>query len=88
MVVGETVRSENWGLNGYERQTTPQLAQRNVINFSNVKACGTSTEVSLPCMFSVVGRENYDKQKIRSSESLQQFQVQSGRRLQVRLFHP
>lgn len=70
MVVGETVRSENWGLSGYERQTTPQLAERNVINFSNVKACGTSTEVSLPCMFSVVGRENYDKQKIRSSESL------------------
>lgn len=70
MVVGETVRSENWGLSGYARQTTPQLAGRDVINFSKVKACGTSTEVSLPCMFSESGRENYDKQKIRSSESL------------------
>lgn len=70
MVVGETVRSENWGLSGYERQTTPQLSKRDVINFPTTKACGTSTEVSLPCMFSAVGRENYDRQTIRSSESL------------------
>ena len=26
MVVGETARAANWGLNGYARQTTPELA--------------------------------------------------------------
>jgi lipid A ethanolaminephosphotransferase len=28
LVVGETARSANWGLSGYARQTTPQLAER------------------------------------------------------------
>lgn len=70
LVVGETVRAQNWGLNGYARQTTPQLQQIGPVNFSDVSACGTSTEVSLPCMFSPYGRVDYDKDKIRRSESL------------------
>ncbi len=70
IVVGETVRAQNWGLNGYSRQTTPQLSERDVINFTDVEACGTNTEVSLPCMFSVNGRHHYDAEAIRSSESL------------------
>ena len=70
VVVGETARTANWGLSGYARQTTPQLAEREVINFSQVTSCGTNTEVSLPCMFSVYGRKNYDEDKIRGSESL------------------
>ncbi len=70
VVVGETVRAQNWGLNGYARQTTPELAQLDVLNFTDVTACGSSTEVSLPCMFSAQGRRNYDKKAIRRSESL------------------
>jgi lipid A ethanolaminephosphotransferase len=70
IVVGETVRAANWGLSGYARQTTPQLAQRDVINFAEVTSCGTNTEVSLPCMFSAVGRRNYDEDRIRNSDSL------------------
>ncbi|RUR28324.1 phosphoethanolamine--lipid A transferase [Vreelandella andesensis] len=71
IVVGETVRAANWGLNGYERQTTPKLAQQpNVINFPDVTACGTSTAVSLPCMFSLTGRANYAKSYAQQHESL------------------
>ncbi len=70
VVIGETVRAQNWGLNGYARQTTPELSQLDVFNFSDVTACGTSTEVSLPCMFSAQGRRNYDKQEIKRSQSL------------------
>ncbi|HVK52936.1 MAG TPA: phosphoethanolamine--lipid A transferase [Pseudoxanthomonas sp.] len=70
IVVGETARAANWGLNGYDRQTTPELAKQDVINFSKVTACGSSTEVSLPCMFSPYGRHDYDQQKIRSHQSL------------------
>jgi len=84
MVVGETVRAENWGLNGYSRQTTPKLAEREVINFSQVQSCGTSTEVSLPCMFSVFGRDNYDKQKIRNHESLLDVVARAGVKVQWR----
>jgi len=70
LVIGETARAQNWGLNGYTRQTTPQLAQENVINFPDVQACGSSTEVSLPCMFSALGRRNYNQRHIRNQQSL------------------
>lgn len=70
IAVGETARAANWGLNGYVRQTTPQLAALDVLNFRDVTACGTNTETSLPCMFSEVGRRDYDETRIRTSESL------------------
>ena len=70
LVIGETVRAQNWGLNGYARQTTPRLATSNVINFADVSSCGTNTEVSLPCMFSPDGRDGYDKARLANSESL------------------
>lgn len=71
LVVGETVRAQNWGLNGYARQTTPNLASiQGVVNFSDVTACGSSTEVSVPCMFSPYGRQHYDAAKIKRSEGL------------------
>ena len=74
LAVGETVRGDHWGLNGYARQTTPELAKRNVLNFPDVTACGTSTEVSLPCMFSPQGREHYDRDAIRG-QGLRPLQV-------------
>ncbi|WP_447938299.1 phosphoethanolamine transferase [Pseudoxanthomonas mexicana] len=70
LVVGETARAANWGLNGYARQTTPELARRSVLNFPHVTACGSSTEVSLPCMFSPYGRAHYDEKAIRGHQSV------------------
>lgn len=61
LVVGETARAQNWGLNGYTRDTTPALArwqqQGDLVNFPQVRSCGTNTHVSLPCMFSPLTRE-------------------------------
>lgn len=70
LVVGETARAANWGLDGYARQTTPQLARMDVVNFADVSSCGTATETSLPCMFSPYARQDYSKDKVRNSESL------------------
>ncbi|PPT77547.1 phosphoethanolamine transferase [Xanthomonas arboricola pv. populi] len=70
LVVGETVRASNWGLNGYARQTTPELAKLDVVNYPDVRACGSSTEVSLPCMFSAKGRASYNEDEIKRSDSL------------------
>lgn len=81
VIVGETVRANNWGLNGYARQTTPRLAGLDVFNFSDVAACGTNTEVSVPCMFSAYGRGHYDEEKIRSSESFLHVLNRSGMRV-------
>jgi lipid A ethanolaminephosphotransferase len=78
VVVGETARAADWGLNGYVRQTTPQLARLPVINFGDVVSCGTNTEVSLPCMFAPVGRRDYDEARIRGSESLLHVAARAG----------
>lgn len=78
MVVGETARAMNWGLNAYARQTTPQLARLPVINFPDVRSCGTNTEASLPCMFAPVGRRDYNEATIRGSESLLHVLARAG----------
>lgn len=70
MVVGETARSANFGLNGYARMNTPELAGLDIVNFPHTTSCGTSTEVSVPCMFSPFGRADYDEDRIRNHESL------------------
>lgn len=59
MVVGETARADRFSLNGYERQTNPLLEREAVISFSQVDSCGTSTAVSVPCMFSIYGRQSF-----------------------------
>ena len=78
LVVGETARSRNFSLNGYDRPTNPELAKRNVISFPDAVACGTSTEVSLPCMFSSYGRSNYDEEKVQTHESVLHVLARAG----------
>ncbi len=63
MIVGEAVRADHLSYNGYERETTPLLKKENIVNFSNLFSCGTSTAVSVPCMFSKYGRKNYTYKK-------------------------
>ncbi|CAN7484181.1 phosphoethanolamine--lipid A transferase [Pseudoduganella sp. LjRoot289] len=71
LVVGETARAMNFSLNKYERNTNPRLAQQaGLINFSNVSSCGTATAVSVPCVFSALGRENYSDGKAQGQEGL------------------
>lgn len=60
LVIGETARAQNFGLDGYARNTTPTLArwqaQGDLVNFGQVRSCGTNTQVSLPCIFSPLTR--------------------------------
>jgi lipid A ethanolaminephosphotransferase len=70
LAIGETVRSANFGLSGYARDTTPELRRLDLVSYPRVQACGTSTEVSLPCMFSAVGRRDYDEARIHRQQSL------------------
>jgi lipid A ethanolaminephosphotransferase len=60
LVIGETARARNFQLGGYDRPTNPELAKvSNLHYFSNVTSCGTSTAISLPCMFSHLGRSDF-----------------------------
>jgi lipid A ethanolaminephosphotransferase len=63
LVLGETARMGNFGVNGYERETTPSLAKENIISLKGVMSCGTSTATSVPCMFSHLGKEEFEARK-------------------------
>ncbi|WP_296254182.1 MULTISPECIES: phosphoethanolamine transferase [unclassified Pseudomonas] len=71
LVVGESARAENFGILGYNRDTTPQLKKEHgVLTFTDVHSCGTETAVSVPCMFSNMGRKDYDASTARNKEGL------------------
>ena len=70
LVLGETARSRNFSLNGYGRATNPLLAKENVVSFTQVTSCGTSTAESVPCMFSHLGREGFAKRQHESENLL------------------
>lgn len=71
MVVGETARSQNFSLNGYEKETNPRLSQQSSLtSFKYVSSCGTATAVSVPCMFSLLTRDTFDKNIAKNQENL------------------
>ena len=71
LVVGESARAENFGILGYNRNTTPQLQkEQGLIAFTDVHSCGTETAVSVPCMFSNMGRKDYNAYTAKTQEGL------------------
>lgn len=63
LIVGETSRADHFGLNGYPRNTSPELEARHVISWRNVWSCGTNTLASVPCMFSHLGKTDFESRK-------------------------
>jgi len=79
MVVGESARADHFSLNGYSRQTNPNLEmEKNLINYSNVSSCGTLTAISVPCMFAHGGREKFDADSSSYIENALDFLQRSG----------
>ena len=78
IVAGETGRAANWSLNGYERDTNPELAKRDIVYYPNVSSCGTATATSLPCMFSPLTRDQYSYEGGLSNEDLVDVLVHAG----------
>lgn len=78
MVVGETARADRFSLNGYAREINPQLQKLNVFNLPNFWACGTSTAVSVPCMFLLDGQASSAPSKIATDENLLDVLQRSG----------
>ncbi|HCK04405.1 MAG TPA: phosphoethanolamine transferase [Methylophilaceae bacterium] len=65
LIVGETVRSDHMYLNGYQKNTNPYTSKiSNLVSYKNFSSCGTSTAISVPCMFSFEGRKNFRKNNI------------------------
>ena len=70
MVVGEAARADRFSLNGYEKDTNPLLKQEEIINFPNMYSCGTATAQSVPCMFSIFDKADYDYKKGISTQNV------------------
>ncbi|MBF8748522.1 MULTISPECIES: phosphoethanolamine transferase [Pseudomonas putida group] len=85
LVVGESARAENFGVLGYARNTTPKLAQeQGLLAFTDVHSCGTETAVSVPCMFSGMGRKDYDARVAKNREGLLDILQRAGLAVQWR----
>jgi lipid A ethanolaminephosphotransferase len=84
LVIGETARSDRFGINGYNKQTTPYLSNREIIDFTETYSCGTSTAISLPCIFSHLDRKNYSYKVAKNTENLLDFFVKTNFSVQWR----
>lgn len=63
-ILGETARTQNFSLSGYNVPTNPLLSKRNDIVFlNNFASCGTATAISVSCMFSKFGRNDWSEEK-------------------------
>ncbi|MDE5603076.1 MAG: phosphoethanolamine--lipid A transferase [Helicobacter sp.] len=61
-VVGETARAANYSLSNYTlNDTNAYTKHESIVYFDNFYSCGTSTAISVPCMFSDYKRENFSK---------------------------
>ena len=78
MVLGETARAMNYRYNGYSRDTNPFTVSDNLISFRHVSSCGTATAVSVPCMFSFMGRADYDENRATNQDNVLDVIQRSG----------
>lgn len=62
LVIGETVRATNFGVCGYERNTTPFLANMgdNIVVFKDAITMSNTTHKSVPMLLSAVASEKFD----------------------------
>ena len=60
LIIGESSRFNNWGINGYKRNTSPFLSKRtNLLTFSNTTSGGFITEFAVPMILTGVGADNF-----------------------------
>ncbi|APV50214.1 hypothetical protein BWI17_11265 [Betaproteobacteria bacterium GR16-43] len=70
LVLGETARAQNHGLNGYLRETTPRMRAAKGFYFPDTESCGTATAISVPCIFSGFTRHEFSLLRGRQNETL------------------
>ena len=79
LVVGETARAANFQLGGYARPTNPALSRiDDLVYFRDVSSCGTSTAISVPCLFSDLGRAGFDAEDAKHRDNLIDISLRAG----------
>lgn len=60
LIVGETARAANYSLGSYTRNSVNEyMEHEDIIYFNHFFSCGTSTAISVPCMFSFNPRKSF-----------------------------
>jgi lipid A ethanolaminephosphotransferase len=77
-VMGETARADRFSLNGYTRDTNRYTREHDVVNFPDVRSCGTSTADSVPCLFSGLGHAAFSHAAAARQETLPQLLARLG----------
>lgn len=71
LIIGETARSDHFSLNGYQRETNPLTSRiKRLYSYNNVTSCATSTAYSLPCMFSLKSRSQFERSEALYTENV------------------
>ena len=70
VIVGETARADHFVYNGYERNTNRYTQPLNPLYFKDMVSCGTATAVSVPCIFSDLGRTDFSVNEARQRQNL------------------
>jgi glucan phosphoethanolaminetransferase (alkaline phosphatase superfamily) len=61
LIIGESSRYDHWGINGYSRNTSPNLSKRkDIISYSDASAGGFMTEWAVPLLLTGVGADHYE----------------------------
>jgi lipid A ethanolaminephosphotransferase len=67
-IVGETARAKSFSLQKHSADSF--LTNPNIVYFDHFSSCGTSTAVSVPCMFSFFDRDHYSREKKKQFENV------------------
>jgi lipid A ethanolaminephosphotransferase len=81
LVLGESARAAIFSLGGYARDTKPELSKLPIDYFRDVHSCGTDTAVSVPCMFSDLGRADYKEARAAARENVLDILSHAGYRV-------
>ena len=77
LIIGESARSDHWGINGYQRDTTPNIGQfPRIASFQNVTTAWPATRMAVPLI--LVGFEDEHHQVKRGRGSIIQLYKQAG----------
>ena len=61
LIIGESSRYDHWGINGYSRNTSPNLSKRkNLVSYSNAATGGFMTKLAVPLLLTGVGADHYE----------------------------
>lgn len=62
LIIGESARYENWGINGYHRNTSPNLSKmEDIVSYSDFVSSGTLTRDSVPLMITRGTAEEFER---------------------------